>query len=267
MKIYISADIEGTSGISCWDEAEKGKNGYDYFAARMTEEVEAVCSGVNSACPGCGIYVKDAHDSGGNIDHQKLPGNVSLNRNWSGSPLSMMDGIDHSFDAAIFTGFHSAAGTNGSPLAHTMNLGIASILINGIVASECLICYYTALYYGVPLVMLAGDEALCESMKMIEPNLRTVASMAGAGGSVTSEHPDIIKGKLFAAAKEAVAGIAAMKAKIKLPDAFRTEINFKSHGKALRAAYYPGAKQAGAHTVTFDTDDFYEFLRYYMFVE
>lgn len=264
MKVFISADMEGTNGISHWDETEKDKREYPCFAAKMTAEVAAVCSGINSVYPDSIIYVKDAHGSARNIDHEALPHNVILNRNWVRSPYSMMDGIDNSFDAAIFTGYHSGAGSGGNPMAHTMSGNIIYLKINGLYASEAIMNYYTSLYCGVPLVMAAGDEALCRSMKEIEPGLYTVASVTGQGSCTISEHPQLIKERLAQTASKAVA--SASKGNLALPDSFKTEIYFKTHAQASRAAYYPGARKIGDHAVAFDTKDYFEFLRYYMFV-
>ena len=88
MKVFISADIEGTNGIADWDETEYEKPRYAYFAAKMTDEVGAVCKGINRADSASEIYVKDAHGSGRNLDHQKLPRNVILNRGWARNPYS-----------------------------------------------------------------------------------------------------------------------------------------------------------------------------------
>jgi len=114
-KLYISADIEGSCGIADWN-----------------------------------IFVKDAHDSGRNIDPSALPECVRIMRAWTRNPYSMMAGIDESFCGAMFVGYHSASGTNGNPLAHTMSTDTVRVLVNGRVASEFLINAYTAALFGVP---------------------------------------------------------------------------------------------------------------------
>lgn len=264
MKVFISADIEGTNGITHWDETENDKREFPYFAAKMTAEVAAVCNGINGVYPDSIIFVKDAHHTARNLNHDILPRNVILNRSWARNPYGMMDGIDGTFNAAILTGYHSRAGSNGNPLAHTTSGNIIHVKINELYASEAILNGFTALYSGVPLVMVAGDEALCNSMKEIEPNLYTVTSITGRGNSTTSEHPELIRERLTETAAEAAANASRMK--LKLPDTFKTEIYFKLHAQAYRAGFYPGAQQTGNHTVAFDTKDYFEFLRYYMFV-
>ena len=122
-KIFISADIEGTSGIAHWNETERTMpHEYDYFAAQMTREVAAACEGAHAAGAE-EILVKDAHDSGRNLNPAKLPEYARVFRGWACHPYSMMFGLDKSFDGVIFTGYHSAAQMNCNPLSHTMNTG------------------------------------------------------------------------------------------------------------------------------------------------
>ena len=112
MKVFINADIEGTNGISNWDETQ----GNEYFNKSMTLEVAAVCEGIIDHCAESAIFVKDAHYLGSNIDHELLPKNVLLNRAFLGHPLYMMNLLDDSFDASIVMGFHSTAYSDGSLL-------------------------------------------------------------------------------------------------------------------------------------------------------
>lgn len=162
MKVFISADIEGIASTVLWDECISGKPGYEAAANQMTKEVLAACNGAFRA-GATEIYVKDAHSQGNNIDVYQMPPNVYLRRRWSEHPLAMVEGLDASFDAALFVGYHSAAGMNGNFLAHTMNPRIDYIKINGQLASEFMIYSYAAAYFNVPTVFLSGDKQLCET--------------------------------------------------------------------------------------------------------
>ncbi|MDR1705292.1 MAG: M55 family metallopeptidase [Clostridiales bacterium] len=269
MKIFISADIEGTNGITDWNETDNNKPAsYAGFARRMSLEVAAVCEGVNDYDPASEILVKDAHGSGRNIDHELLPENTWLNRAFSGHPRSMMDQLDSSFDASILTGYHSPGYTGGNPLAHTMTGAFSRVLINDKIASEFLISYYTSLYYGVPMIMAAGDKALMEIVNETDPDIVTVDTMSGFGVSTTSPHPAKTRARLREAAKQAVANAARLKdtVKGKLPKSFVTDIRFREFARANIALNYPGARYIDAHTVGFDCEDYFEFLRYFRFV-
>lgn len=143
MKIFISADIEGVATTTLWPETEKGSEDYRQHAQQMTMEVIAACEAASEA-GASEIVVRDAHEDGNNLDIWKLPENVTLIRGWSGHPYSMVYGIDPSFDAAIFIGYHSAASSGGNPLSHTESLNPLSVKLNGALASEFLLYSYAA---------------------------------------------------------------------------------------------------------------------------
>lgn len=143
MKIFISADIEGVATTTLWPETEKGSEDYRLHAQQMTMEVIAACEAASEA-GASEIVVRDAHEDGNNLDIWKLPENVTLIRGWSGHPYSMVYGIDPSFDAAIFIGYHSAASSEGNPLSHTESLNPLSVKLNGTLASEFLLYSYAA---------------------------------------------------------------------------------------------------------------------------
>ena len=123
MKVFISADIEGTCGITDWAETERcTMDDYKPFQKQMTREVKAACKGALDAGVG-EIFLKDAHDSARNIDAAELPECIRILRGWTGDPLSMMSGLDRDdYGAVLFTGYHAWASCPGNPLSHTNNL-------------------------------------------------------------------------------------------------------------------------------------------------
>ena len=189
MKVFISVDIEGVTGINSWSETELGNPDHAQFKDQMTRETVAACEGA-IAMGAKEIFVKDAHDSARNIDMMKLPKCVRLSRGWASNPDSMMAGLDESFDAALFVGYHSAAGYNGNPLAHTMTTNLNYIKINGELASEYVLNSYVAAGYGVPVTFLSGDKMLCEKTKDLNPNIVTVAVKECEGGATISLNPE-----------------------------------------------------------------------------
>ena len=100
MKIFISADIEGVTGITDWAEADMAHADNAQFRERMTAEVMAACEGALQA-GATEIVVKDAHWTGRNILAERLPRQARLLRGWSGHPYSMVQGLDRSFAAAL----------------------------------------------------------------------------------------------------------------------------------------------------------------------
>ena len=258
MKLYISADIEGTTGITLWDEAEHGHARYSYFADQMTREVAAACKGAMAA--GCDdILVKDAHDTACNLIPRGLPEEVRLFRGWGSDIMGMMAGLERDCDGVFFTGYHSGAGMDTNPLSHTMNTGVSCVRINGIIAPELMINSLAAAYYGVPVRLVTGDKGLCDWMRAINPNVETVAVSEGRGRGSISIHPDKALRLIEAAAERAMKKPAA-DCMFPLPDHFKVEISFKDHFRAKSAAY-PGIIQTGPNTVVYEADDYMDVLR------
>jgi D-amino peptidase len=260
MKIYISADIEGVTGVTNWNETEKGHGDYSSFAVQMTKEVKAACNGALKAGVD-EIWIKDAHDSARNIDANELPKTVKLIRGWSGHPFSMVQELDESFDALLFIGYHSASGSNCNPLAHTMSASAVDyIKINGVRASEFLIHGYAAASVGVPVVFVSGDKGLTEEIKELNENISVTAVKEGVGNSTISIHPDTaveyIEHKVEKALKKDL-----NLCRIDLPEKFQLEICFSKHDRAYRASFYPGMKQISPKSIMLETNDYFDVLR------
>lgn len=263
MKVYISADIEGVTGVTNWNETELDNAEHEEAAKQMTAEVLAACRGAIAA-GATEIYVKDGHDSARNMLQDDFPDEVTLIRGWTNSPESMVAGIDESFDAAIFIGYHSGAGFNGNPLSHTMNTDNNYFKINGKYAAEFDMNSYVAAYFGVPVVFMSGDLQLCEHAKELNPAIELVAVKDGVGNATFS----MSRKKACRLIEEGVqAGLAKIAAcKITEPEKYNVEINFKECVRAYRASFYPGVEQVDTKTVRYTAKDAFEMMTTRMFV-
>lgn len=259
MKVFISADIEGCAAITSWDEVHKGQAGYAEFREQMTAEVVAACEGARAA-GATDILVKDAHESACNLIVSRLPDYVRIVRGWSGHPHVMMFGLDRGFDAALFVGYHDAAGTDGNPLAHTMNDRIARLWLNGELASEFTVNAYTAALNGVPPVFLSGDRGICDAARRLVPAMRTVAVSEGFGRATISVAPAKAVQMIRDGVEEALSGDLAQ-CGLPLPERFEVVIEFNNASDAYRASFYPGAEHPKACTLRFVADDYFEVLR------
>ncbi|MEE9554716.1 MAG: M55 family metallopeptidase [candidate division Zixibacteria bacterium] len=210
------------------------------------------------------IYVQDAHDSGRNLLQSKLPERVRLIREWSGHPYAMLQGLDKSFDAVMMTGYHSRAGADGNPLAHTFSGQVAYLKINDRYTSEFLINAYTAAHVGVPVVMVTGDANLCKDVNDFNPNIATIPVNEGAGGSVISIHPSLAIRRIEDAARDALNGDLGI-CKIELPAKFTVELGYRDYKRAYRASFFPGVELIKPQVVRFENDNYYEVLRMLMF--
>jgi len=172
MKIYISVDIEGISGVTNWGFTHEG--GYNYERARrfMTEEVNAVIRGAKKAGAE-EILVNDSHGPMTSILIEELDEDVVL---ISGNKkiLGMMEGIDNTFDAVMLIGYHGRHNTSGI-LAHSYNGSVVSeIKLNGRVVGEFEFNSLVAGYFKVPIVMTSGDNILTCQAKEFNKNIETV---------------------------------------------------------------------------------------------
>ena len=263
MKVFISADMEGLATTSIHEDCNPIHPQYLYHCEEMTKEVVAACEGAIAAGAD-EILIKDAHGPASNIDPKALPECCKIIRKWSGHPYQMVEGIDGSFDGALFVGYHNAASRNGNPLSHTSSGRPHTVKINGRLASEFLIFSYAAALEGVPTVYISGDKQLCEDYADLHPKLVSTSVKEGDGSSVCLTAPK----RAIAMIKEDVEKALSQDladALIKLPDSFHVEICYNHHSEARKNSFYPGAVQISDDTITFDHTDYFEVLRFLKF--
>ena len=265
MKLFISSDIEGTCGVCDWEETRNTMpEYYKPFAEQMTREVASACRAADDSGLVDEIFIKDAHGKARNLIFKDLPRSVKLLRGWNYHPCKMMSGVEEC-DVVAMTGYHSFAFSAGSPLAHTNNLRNQWVKLNGEYASEFLVNTYTAAYYGKPVIFVSGDAALCEHARSIVPDIVAVPVLEGRGNGTLSIHPDLAVERIYEGMKKALEG-DLNQCLIKLPEHFVAEIQFKEAVDAAKGSYFPGVTRTDTKTVRFETDDYYEVLRFMFFV-
>lgn len=263
MKVFMSIDIEGINGICCWDETEADTSRYNEFKQELQREVNAACRGALKA-GATEILIKDAHDSARNLSILDLPKEAKLLRGWEGTPCSMMAGLDESFDAVMFVGYHSASRSSGNSLSHTMNGNIFHVKINGEIASEFTINSLYASYLNVPVAFLSGDLNLTQLVKKVNNNIEVVASKEGLHGAVISKHPLVTCEEIEKGAKESLQKDLKNNL-VPLPKEFDIEITYKRHNDAFNASFFPGCKLIASDTISFHTDNYYDALVMFKF--
>lgn len=246
-KIFISADIEGAAGVTNWCETRYGGQGYEAACRQMTLETAAACRAAVDA--GYEVVVKDGHEDAMNIDAGMLPRGVRLIRGWASNPMAMMSGLDESFAGAIYIGYHSAAGTNTSPLKHTIEDYLFNwIKVNGVLMSEFGLNSLLADELKVPSLFLSGDKGICEEAEKIYPGIVTVATKEGVGNSTCSLHPEDAVEQIEAGVARSLSGAISVRP---LEEKYTMEINFKDHQRARNASWYPGAESVDPFTVRY----------------
>ena len=166
----------------------------------------------------------------------------------------------------LMIGYHSPAGSDANPLAHTISSGSAShIKVNDHYASEFLLNVYDAALVNVPVVFVSGDAGLCMEAESLIPNITTVAVMKGVGNSTVSIHPHLALEKIRNGVQTAIEGDVSS-CHIELPKRFSVEIKYKDHAKAYRSSFYPRVSLKEPHTILFTSDDYFEILVLLSFV-
>ena len=172
LRIYISADMEGVVGTVTGEQL--GPSGFEYERARrwMTEEVNAAIRGARAA-GATEVVVSDSHGNGQNLLLDELPEDITVIRSWP-RPLAMMAGIDETFDGAMFIGYHASTDNSEGVRAHTMSSArLTSVKLNGIPVPETGINAAIAGHFGVPVIMLSGDDAIAAEASELLGDLET----------------------------------------------------------------------------------------------
>jgi D-amino peptidase len=173
MRVLISADMEGATGVTFPDDVEPDSRRWDYYRLLFAGDVNAAIGGFFDA-GAAEVLVNEAHSSQRNLLLDRLDERATLliGRH---KRLAMMEGIDQGFDAVAFVGYHSGAGTRGV-LAHTyLGNTITGVWLNDTPCSEGYMNAALAASYRVPVVLVTGDDCTCEDAKSYAPAARHVA--------------------------------------------------------------------------------------------
>lgn len=255
-KVFISVDMEGIWGVVHSDQVST--EGHDYGVARkwMAEDVNTVIAGLLEA-GASEIVVNDSHGSMRNIIASDLHPKVIL-ISGSPKPLSMMQGIDETFDACVFVGYHARAGTASSILDHTYSgAAIRSIRVNGQEMPELGINAALAGAFKVPVIMLSGDLETCAQAKAIlGDEVVTVAVKEGFGRYAAKLLPHEEKQQRL---KEGANQALLKKGRIpafKLLSPFRFELDFHRSSQAEMPALVPDVERTSPTSVAFTAKDY-----------
>ena len=255
MKVFISCDIEGVSGVVS-SATQTSPEGKDYGRARelMTAEANAAIAGALKA-GATEIVVNDSHGPMTNILIEKLDPAATLVTG-APKPLSMMQGIGPDFQAVMFVGYHSMMGTSGV-LSHTISgASVANIWVNGIPVGETGINAGIAGYFGVPVVLVTGDDEVSKEARTLLPGVRTATvKWAVTRQSARCLPPAKARQLIEEEAEKALRDLASAKAWLpSSPVTFKIE--FKDSGLAENAARMPHAEVLDPRTVSFTADDY-----------
>lgn len=265
LKVYISVDMEGITGVVTNEQL--GPAGFEYQRARqfMTDELNAAIQGARDA-GATQILVSDSHGNGQNLLIDQLPNDVRIVRSWP-RPLMMMEGIDSTFAAALFIGYHASSANVRGVRAHTVSsANLTGIALNGIQMPEGGINAAIAGHFGVPIVMLSGDDATAaEVSRIVGPIETAVVKRALSFHAAETMTPKAALDLIRQKAKAGVERRATLRPHV-LRGPITLDVSFKHYRAAEIMAYLPMVTRVDAHTIRIVARNITEVSRFIEFV-
>jgi D-amino peptidase len=265
LKVFISVDMEGLAGAVTGEQL--GPAGFEYqrFREFMTAETLAAIDGARAA-GATEIVVADSHGNMQNLLIDRLPADVLLVRG-TGRPLGMMHGIDSTFHAAVFIGYHSATTNLAGVRAHTFaSARYTSIRLNGIPMAESTFNAALAAHYGVPVVAISGDEAAVAELLEIVPQAAgaVVKNSIGFHSAITMT-PEAAQRVI----RDAVRTGLERRAQIRpwTPGGpYTLEVGFKNYRAAEILAYLPIVERTASHSIRYSAARMPDIARFLAFI-
>jgi D-amino peptidase len=260
MKVFISTDFEGVSGIVDWDQIMMNGRDYDLGRRLLLNEVNAAIDGALQA-GATAIVVNDAHSVMRNLPPDELHGHATY---ISGrhKPLYMMQGLDETFDAIFFVGYHGSIGTR-AVLSHSYNpRAIWEVRINGRVASETALNALVAAHYRVPIALVTGDQITAAEAREVLPDPECViVKEAYTRFSAASLHPEVACARIREAAARVLRPERLRPPQFAVP--VHIEIAFLTADMADAATWLRGVEPVpdNARAVTFSGSNLLELFR------
>ncbi|HZS46394.1 MAG TPA: M55 family metallopeptidase [Blastocatellia bacterium] len=265
LKIYISVDMEGVAGVVTQDQLTPEGFEYNRFREFMTQETNAAIKAAQNA-GATEIVVSDSHGNGENLLIEELPADVTLVRSWP-RPLMMMQGIDETFDGAIFIGYHASTNNTEGVRAHTISSAhLTDIKLNGTSMPEAGINAAIAGDFNVPIIMISGDDAIAKEATALLGNIEAATVKWNYGfHSARSLTPkascDIIAEKVRAA----MARIKEFKP-YKVSHPVQLDVTFKNYRPAELLSYLSIVKRIDSHSIRFVGKDMTEVSKFLEFI-
>ncbi len=258
MRLYVSADMEGTAGVCSWAQVDPA-NAFEYPTYRryMTQEVVAAIAGARAA-ETCEVLVNDSHWDMRNLLWDDLPHDVRV-ISGARKPLSMSEGAQDRYDAAFFTGYHAKIGDAGAVLAHTYsNETIYNVSINGRRCSEALLNAALLGTYGTPVVLITGDAGTVAAAREDLPWITGVAVKEAIGYyAANTMTPAAARDAIAEGAREAIARRREAKTfRFEPPIELTIDTAGVEHADFIELL--PRFERTAGRSVRFRTDDYIE---------
>ena len=249
MKVFISTDFEGVAGIVDWDQIMVGSHDYALGRRLLLGELNAAIAGAEEA-GATAFVVNDSHSSMRNLEPDLIGGRASL-LTGKHKPMYMMEGLDSSFDAIFFLGYHGSVGASQAILSHSYNpRAIWEARLNGEIVGESALNALVAAHYGVPIALVTGDQVTAAEAVRLDPApLCVEVKRAVSRFAAESLHPDIARERIREGARLALSTRLPPSAP-RFPAPTRLEVTFLTADMAEMAAWLKGVELLAGQTRT-----------------
>jgi D-amino peptidase len=257
VRIMISADMEGATGVTWTDDVVPGTEPWQRFRRLFTGDVNACVAGLHAG-GASDVLVNEAHSSQRNLLLEDLDPRARM-LTGRHKPLSMMQGIDSGVDGVVFLGYHAGAGQEGV-LAHTyLENSIIGVWLDGEPAGEGGLNAALAAEHGVPVLLVTGDDRACADAAGYAPKARRVAVKECVSRyAAICLPPERSAEAIRAGAEAAMAGAGRDEPR---PAAHRVEVEFDATHLALAASAVPTVEQIGVRRIAFDAPTMTEAMK------
>ncbi|HOV95063.1 MAG TPA: M55 family metallopeptidase [Spirochaetales bacterium] len=268
MRLLLSVDMEGATGVTCWDHVDPKGAEYNRFRHLLTADVNAAIEGALAGAGGSieKVLVSDGHWNGGNVLIEELNPMAELNAGTI-SPFSMVEGVQEGdCDAAIFVGYHAMIGTQNAILDHTWSSRcVANVWLNGRLVGETGLNAAVCGAFGVPVLMISGDSAVCEEAKAWIPGIETAVVKWAHGRTAARCLPPSKTGALIKSAAERAVrrwvasqeapAAPSLPAPLRVTAPVQIRVQFAFSQMADSAALLPGARRVDGRLIEFESPD------------
>ena len=265
LKIFISADMEGVVGAVTAEQLRPGGFEYERFRGFMTAEVNAAIDAAREA-GATEFVVADSHGNGQNLLIERLPDDVTVVRS-SPREFRMMGGIDDTFDGVIFLGYHASTANMDGVRAHTFSsANITGLTLNGIEMSEGSMNAAIAGHFGVPVIMVSGDDvAVAENQAVIGDIEGAVVKRALGFHSAESLTPEAAYEVIRTRTAAAINRIDDFEPYV-LETPIVLELSLKHYQPVELLGYLPNVERIDSHTIRYTGEDIREVSNFLIFV-
>lgn len=257
LKVHISVDMEGVGGVVTGDQL--GPAGFEYgrFREFMTREALAAVEAARRA-GATEIVVADSHGNGQNLLIEQFPADVRVIRSWP-RRLGMMAGIDETVDAAMFIGYHAGTNNPSGVRAHTFSsANLTRVALNGTNVTEGSWNAAIAGHFGVPVVMMSGDDAAIAEVRQAVGSIEAAETKRSLGFhsalTLTPQAAASLIGERVTAAMGRLKAFRPMTVQAPLV----VDVSFKNYMPAEVLAYLPLFERTDSHSIRFRAKDMAE---------